>query len=655
MLNKTASRAAVVGMAAFAGLLILPGCGGSGAFRSQGGGGQSAVASRARGTVGIALTWPAVTRVVPISSQSVKITLTRTPASVQPIPAQVLTRPDPTQAVVSRASFTNLEVGQYTVTATAHPNPDGTGTPQAQATATITVNPGNNALALTMDATIRSLSLALATTGQNNFRVGVGQARQLVATAYDNPTPGSGNVVLTRRDLGGGSTVSAIQWTSSNPAVATVDQNGVITTLTPGTTTITVNYIEPSVTPGQQGTGATATSNVTVVPVGLASSTWSKFRGDLQNTGRALSGAATTGTANTFTIPGGGRVELSSPAVFSQGGLTTVYVGAEDGFLYAFRDQGGTLTLLWRFQTGGPVGSSPAIGPDGTAYFGSDDNNVYAVDVNGNQIWKQPTGGAVHGSPTISPTGIVYVGSYDGNLYAFDQVNGVPLAVVPVQTGNGVPGGVQGAPALSPDGSVLYVGSFDNNLYAFDIVNGPPFSLTPRWVFPTQDVIFGSPAVTPDGGTIYIGSFDGRLYSVSSAGTQNWARDINAPIYSSPAIAADGTVYVASFDNFSGNDENRVYAVDPVTSSIIKQSAKFGGGITSSPAIGANGFVYVGAYDNNIYGINFPSVPGNAAAPPVVVQTWTVSTGDKVDSSPAIGADGTVYIGGFDGKMYTIK
>ena len=33
--------------------------------------------------------------------------------------------------------------------------------------------------------------------------------------------------------------------------------------------------------------------------------------------------------------------------------------------------------IVWDFQTGGPVDSSPCIGPDGTVYAGSYDGTVY--------------------------------------------------------------------------------------------------------------------------------------------------------------------------------------------------------------------------------------------------------------------------------------
>ena len=65
----------------------------------------------------------------------------------------------------------------------------------------------------------------------------------------------------------------------------------------------------------------------------------------------------------------------------------------------------------------------------------------------------------------------------------------------------------------------------------------------------------------------------------------------------------------------------------------------------SSPAIGSDGTVYVGSHDHKVYAINGKSG----------VKLWEFETGDKVFSSPAIGSDGTVYVGSRDNKLYAIK
>jgi outer membrane protein assembly factor BamB len=65
----------------------------------------------------------------------------------------------------------------------------------------------------------------------------------------------------------------------------------------------------------------------------------------------------------------------------------------------------------------------------------------------------------------------------------------------------------------------------------------------------------------------------------------------------------------------------------------------------SSPAIGSDGTVYVGSGDKKLYAIN-----GKTGG-----KLWEFETGDEVYSSPAIGSDGTVYVGSADKKLYAIN
>ena len=65
----------------------------------------------------------------------------------------------------------------------------------------------------------------------------------------------------------------------------------------------------------------------------------------------------------------------------------------------------------------------------------------------------------------------------------------------------------------------------------------------------------------------------------------------------------------------------------------------------SSPAIGADGTVYIGSYDNKVYALN--GATGT--------KKWEFATGGDVESSPAIGTDGTLYIGSNDNQVYALK
>jgi outer membrane protein assembly factor BamB len=63
----------------------------------------------------------------------------------------------------------------------------------------------------------------------------------------------------------------------------------------------------------------------------------------------------------------------------------TIYIGSNDGYLYAVNDRGTYGEVFWRYYTGKRTDSSPVIGPGGTIYIGRDrvlDNTgaIYAIN-----------------------------------------------------------------------------------------------------------------------------------------------------------------------------------------------------------------------------------------------------------------------------------
>src|SRR5207249_354999 len=74
------------------------------------------------------------------------------------------------------------------------------------------------------------------------------------------------------------------------------------------------------------------------------------------------------------------------------------------------------LSLLWTFKTQGPVKSSAAIA-GGQVFIGSNDTNVYALELqSGRKVWSFKAGDAVESSPLVLG-GKVYVGSTDTHLH----------------------------------------------------------------------------------------------------------------------------------------------------------------------------------------------------------------------------------------------
>ena len=92
-------------------------------------------------------------------------------------------------------------------------------------------------------------------------------------------------------------------------------------------------------------------------------------------------------------------------------------------------------------------------------------------------------------------------------------------------------------------------------------------------------------------------------------------------------------------------EQTKTPTIDPSKHERFLWAFETGGGVYH-PAIGSDGTVYVGSTDKKLYAINGKSG----------VKLWEFETGSDVYSSPAIGPDGTVYVGsGYPFKLYAIN
>ncbi len=115
----------------------------------------------------------------------------------------------------------------------------------------------------------------------------------------------------------------------------------------------------------------------------------------------------------------------SSPALSSDG--TRVYIGSESNNVYALNAASGVAVpsppSSWPFTgASGDIDSGIQVDANGHIYFGSDDDNVYALYPDGTLKWSFTTGGNVEVKPAVKGDGTVYAGSNDGHLYSINQV-----------------------------------------------------------------------------------------------------------------------------------------------------------------------------------------------------------------------------------------
>lgn len=336
-----------------------------------------------------------------------------------------------------------------------------------------------------------------------------------------------------------------------------------------------------------------------------------KFHHDANNTGQSEYKGPQTNTTKWKYTTGGGV--LPSPVIGADG---TIYIGSEDGNLYALYPNG---KKKWSFNFGDIVGYTPTIDSDGIIYIGSS-KKLFALYPNGTEKWNYTSENYISSSPAIGSDGTIYFGNYlklgalnpDGTL----KWNFLTKGIIEFSP-----------PAVGSDG-IIYVGSEDGHLYAL-YPNG-----TEKWNFTCNDYIFASPAIGSDG-TIYIVSGN-KFYSVTSTGNLKWEYSISnttfPTLFSSPAIGSNGVIYV-------GSDNGYLYAFN--TDGALKWKYQTGDEIDSSPCIGSDGIIYVGSADKFVYAIN-----------PDGTLKWKYKTGNGIGSSPCIGSDGTLYIGSQDCNLY---
>jgi outer membrane protein assembly factor BamB len=170
----------------------------------------------------------------------------------------------------------------------------------------------------------------------------------------------------------------------------------------------------------------------------------------------------------------------------------------------------------------------------------------------------------------------------------------------------------------------------DDNLYA---INGSNGSIL--WSYTTHGTIYGSPALGLNGRVYLIGG-DGWMYSIyANNGSLDW--EVSTGIASqivigNPAVGDDGTIFAG--------DHNGLFAFAPDGAILWSIQGLM---VCSSPAIGWNGYIYVGGLNSYaIYCIH----------PQDGTILWDYSISVPVYSTATIGYDGSVYIAEYVGFFY---
>lgn len=309
---------------------------------------------------------------------------------------------------------------------------------------------------------------------------------------------------------------------------------------------------------------------------------------------------------------------VSSPALAGDG---TVYLATMTG-LYAVTNAGSVASNKWAF----PLeisSSSPAVAPDGTIYFSGRNGNLYAIAPDGSQRWSYAaqSGGT---SPALGFDGTIYIQG-DSGFSAVSPSGIQKWRVLPGDSGSAA------TPAIGQDGTIYIGSSLATKLYAYS-----PDGIS-KWAAELPSGPGGPPAIG-DNGTIYV---SGQIFKAFAPdGTPLWSLNIAAPLSGPSVVSPAGAIYVCGPDR-------SLYAITAdgqVSWNAIAAYPRFG---HTAPAVDSAGTIYY-CISNAVWALNPQGqvqwVVANQAPAPNI---------DGATSSPTLGPDGKLYAG-IGTKLYAI-
>lgn len=290
-------------------------------------------------------------------------------------------------------------------------------------------------------------------------------------------------------------------------------------------------------------------------------------------------------------------ITRGAPAVAADG--TAVYVWKANflngGRLYALNPGDGS--VLWSVSVGDVSYGSPTVGPDGTIYIagfvgkpsGTQYGDVFAINPDGTLKWAWRAPSANCGfetSAALAPDGkTLYIQHNCLGLIALTSTGTRKWDI----TRYGPLGQAWDSPSAGPDGTI-YIGNSDFHFYAIN----PDGTL--KWRVPVlQWMYMSSSAISAGGSAIYRGDNGGNFYAFSGTGHILWRFQSpdHGGIFAAPALAANGLVYFGQEVTKSGDAS--LYALQASTGRVVWKDPL--GPIDASPALASDGTLYVAAPD----------------------------------------------------------
>lgn len=302
-------------------------------------------------------------------------------------------------------------------------------------------------------------------------------------------------------------------------------------------------------------------------------------------------------------------------------------------------------TTLWTYDLDGLINhSNPAVSDNGTVFIGfnqaireNQGPDFYAIK-DGVKVWEQvflegsqQKSDQIRSSPSIGPDGNVYTSSYYSRT----------TFVLNPSTGvinNEINLDVRvryTCPTFAADGTV-YVAGHSRGPQGFHSLDQNLNSQ--NWIFQQGAEFNATPAIGSDG-TIYIGSTNDNFYAINPDGTEKWSINYGTWTASATAIGPDGTIYFSGETSTGGV----LLAINP-NGTVKWQKDLPAKAAQGGPAVAADGTIYLGGYEEKMIAYN-----------PDGSEKWSYTAKGAIEVVPALDNDGNLYFGDINGFFHVVN
>jgi outer membrane protein assembly factor BamB len=314
-----------------------------------------------------------------------------------------------------------------------------------------------------------------------------------------------------------------------------------------------------------------------------------------------------------YTVSYGGSVD-NRPMVHNG----AVYFGCMNRNVYAVDID--TQDLVWKFETQGSICvSSPSLYKD-SLIVGSYDYNVYRIDLKtGKMIWKFRTRGEVASAGTVKD-GVYYFTGRDKLLYAINCEDGSLLWKYKTFESN------VSVPAIY--GNMVFFASSDRNIYCIDRIKGNLI-----WKFEAEEEIVNENRFMIVGNILYFMSVGSIFYAIDiRTGRPAWKLKLGeygsgtSPAFLNGLLlqsSLDGVIFAITPEGrvawkirgnypfgsitidgeraYASCEDKNLYCIDGHGKILWKFRTE---GALWQPATIVDGVVYFGSYDCNLYAVD---------------------------------------------------